>query len=173
MRRLRIAHMLWPIAVTVALTGAMACGTPVRVTTKMTPDVNLSQYSTYAIVPPPEANNAVREVLEREVADEFNRHGYREVPLGKSELLVVIQAKTHTSQRHVFADSPGGGCCVLQDYVSGTLQIELFDPSSGNRLWRGVGQIDLHSAREKDVDAATSRAAEAVLKKFPNQSATP
>lgn len=153
--------------ISVAALAALACGPRIQVTTLLEPGADFSRYHTYALVPPPEARDSVREILESEVAEELEAHGYRRAAIGGSDLLVVIQGRTQTRERRVFAESPGG-CCAVDEYLAGTLVIQIFDAGSSQRLWRGVGEVDIRSEDEKDVRHAASDAAAAILAKLPH-----
>lgn len=147
--------------------GAIGCATRVDVTTTAAPDVDFSRYDTYALVPPPEARDAIRERLEVEIADEIEERGYRAASLEDADLLVVFRGSGHRSERTIWAESPGG-CCQIQNYIAGTLRIDIFDARGSQRVWSGVGRVDLSiKTTEKELEEAASDAAEAVLAKFP------
>ena len=151
---------------------ALACAPRVRVTTSALPGADVASFESYALVPPAEARSAVRATLEAEVARELDARGYRAAPLGTSELRVVVQTRARTAQRAVFGESPGG-CCVVRDYVEGTLEIDVFAAQGGTRIWRGVGQVDLDSTADRELGDTAARAARAVLADLPRRSAAP
>jgi hypothetical protein len=155
---MRTAIWLWLVL------GAIGCATRVDVTTTVEPGTDFSRFESYALVPPSEAGKGIRERLEVEIAQEFEKRGYRAAPRDDTDLLVVFQGSTRAAERRTFAESPGG-CCVIEDYVAGTLMIDVFDARSGERIWRGVGEVDLPN--EKHLEAAASSAAAAILAEFP------
>ena len=143
-----------------------ACAPRVKVTTTLQPGADLTAFATYALVPPPEVRDDVRERVEGAITEQLDARGYRLAPLGESDLLVLIQGRTQTSTRQVFAESPGG-CCRVESYTAGTLLIEFFDGRSGKPLWRGVGEVDLHNDTDRSLNQAASTAVTAILREFP------
>ena len=69
--------------------------------------------------------------------------------LSETDLLVAFQGKTAHGQRRTWSESPGG-CCVIENYVAGTLVIEVFTARDQERIWRGVGSVDLPN--EKNLE---------------------
>lgn len=161
----RISRRSRWLGIGVAL-GALACAPHVRVETTAQPGVDFASFDTYAIVPPPDARTAVRDVLEREAREELDRRGYREVAIGESDLLVVLQAKAQPAERRIFAESPGG-CCETQRYVEGTLVVEIFDARTSRNVWRGVGEVDVQSVSDRDLESAADHALKAILDELP------
>lgn len=160
------------LCLALATLAAPACAPRVRVTTHVVPGTDFSTYRTFAVVPPPDSSEAVRGVLERQIALQLDGHGYLAAPKGSSDLLVVVQEKALPAQRQIFAESPGG-CCQIQNYVANTLVLEVFDARRGVGIWRGTGEVDLQSVSEQDLESTARRTVAAILAEFPHRDTTP
>lgn len=148
---------------------ALACAPSVQVS--VAPGSDFSTFDTYAVVPSPEATELVQRTVEAKVRAALDRRGYRSAPVGENDLLVLVQGRAVPGRRQVFAETPGG-CCETQEYIEGTMVVELFDTASGQRVWRGVAQIDIDAPTEKAVESAVTRAVDAILDELPARSAS-
>ncbi len=146
----------------------VACiGYPIDVST--TPeDVDFSRFETFHVVPVVEQPNPVNREVKADTIKSLVAKGYREVPPLEADLIVLFQGQAVRQQRATHGDF-FGGCCVIREYVAGTVEIDIHSRNDGKRIWRGVAQVDLPTA--KNLVAEAARAVSAILEEYPEQGA--
>lgn len=147
---------------------ALGCA-PVQVTTQVEPGVDFSRYRSFAQAPPREASDpAVRARIEREIDAVMQTRGLVPAPLESADLVVASRSTGKDRERLTDIGFPGSAQYVIESYVEGTLVIDVF-ARGGDRLWHGVGRVDV--AEGGDLGDAAARAVRAVLADFPAEPA--
>jgi hypothetical protein len=149
---------------------SVACAPSVQVT--VAPGTDFSAYGTYAVVPSPESTAFVQRVIEEKVSAELDRRGYRAAPVGRNDLLVLARGRAVPTSRQVFAETPGG-CCEIEEYIAGTLVIEIFETARGVRIFRGAVETEIDSRSEQEVGDAIRRSVRAILAEMPSGAPAP
>ena len=140
----------------------------IPVDTWMEPGIELSEFDTFHIVPPPEGIPRVRDRIAIEIAEELEARGYRPAPIDTADMLVVFRGsaerRTRTRSR---GDPDAWHARVTERYVAGTLVVDIFDKrgDNRNRVWHGVAEVELASSDELEQDA--ERAVRAILAELP------
>lgn len=146
----------------------LACAR-VAVETTAAPGTDVSLHSTFAQVEPPWPHPVVGEHIERAIANELHKKGYRAAPRGEAELVVTFGARAEERSRTVNQADPDVDVYRVESYLAGTVEINVFDRLERSLLWEGVGQVDLR--KEEDAPRAATRAVQAILARFPAASA--
>lgn len=125
-----------------------ACA-PVRVTTEMEPNVDLSAYRTYrAVQPEADASDvlSVSPAIERRLASEIDAgleaRGYRPSAGQEADLIVSFLLSSEQEVRLVNASDPDTDYYVPKKFWNDTLTVSLFDAATGERVWRGRGAVE-------------------------------
>ncbi len=151
---------------TLAVLGLMtACANPLSVSS-IAADTDFSSYETFHVVAVVQEPNPLTRMLEEDIIDQLIAKGYRAIEPQQADLIVLFQGQALRKQRATHGDF-FGGCCVIEEYVKGTAEIDFHTRHDGQRIWRGVARVDLPSARTLDVEA--SRAVAAILDEFPDR----
>ena len=166
-----------------ALLFLSACGSKVNVSTDYDPDVSLSGFRTFAIVPfsgqTPESLDHERYV--KAIRLSFSLKGYREADAKYADMRIRYQ-------HEIIKDKPGnlkigfglgsfsGGSGVAMGtsaqprYDEGTLIIDVVKPSTGKIVWRGRadGRVSAYDD-PREREAQITRFVAAVVKSFPQR----
>jgi len=165
------------------------CESPMKVDSESDPNVDLTAYQTYSLLPLPDSipgadpgavlrmKRIVTDALKEAMADK----GYTEVALQVADFAVHITGKVVpktdvTDWGYAYSPSPrwgyrypyhGGGSNVTVDqYEEGSLILEIFDTTRNEMVWVGWG-----TARTKGKDPTPERALSVVseiLASFPS-----
>jgi hypothetical protein len=145
------------------------------------------EYKTYRWLPNPETGDrrVDNEIVERRITDAVDRElaakGYRRLSSGKSDFLVGYHAAiqrelkaTHVNSYYGYGDGwfpytqSVYGDTYLQNYLEGTLILDIVDGKADVLVWRGSALAELDTEadqgeRDKQVDNAVKK----ILEGFP------
>lgn len=143
---------------------ALGCAA-VEVTTEVAPGVDFSRFETYALLPPSGGDPQVRDAVARALEKQLAARGFRAADLARADLSVDFRASATPVAEARDIGFPGDATIVIEHEIESTLTIDVREARSGNRIWRGTGQVDIGRAR--GVEQAANEAVEAVLADFP------
>ena len=130
------------------------------------PGVDLGRYASFYLAPPATPHPVVGETLDAEIPRILEKKGYRSATRSEADMVVVYRGQGEEQLRRVNAADPDSDYYVMQSYIAGTLEIDVFDGHSRQVLWEGVGHVDLRE--RSDAPEAAARAAKAILAEFPD-----
>jgi hypothetical protein len=140
----------------------------VEVETRSEPGADLSGLRSFAQASPAESGDAgVAARVQREIARVLGDKGYTAAPLEGADMVVAFRAGGESRQRFQYASDPETSSYVVQEYIEGTLAIDVFAAGDRKPVWHGTGQVDIF--RENDVEDAAAQAVRAILAEFPRR----
>lgn len=138
----------------------------VSVTTRTRPGADFSGLTSFAQeASDRDADAAVAARVQSEIARVMEAKGYAEAPLDSADMVVAFRGSGKSRERLEDAGDPDADFYVVQDYIEGTLVIEVFAHGGETPLWHGTGEVDVST--EANLEKAAAKAVEAVLKDFP------
>ena len=115
--------------------------------------------------PSPGQSRRVRSVVREQIEKELVAQGFELVPLERADKVVAFRARGVNRARWKHAGDPDANFYRVQNYVEGTLVIDIFDVGRSKPVWHGVGTVDIFS--DRDTEEAARRAVKAILAEFP------
>jgi len=147
---------------------ALGCA-EVQVTARAMPGTDFSGFATYAqAAAEPDAASAGR--IRGEIARALEAKGYRAAPQESADLRVAFRVGGEERIRQKNAGDPDANYFVEQNYVEGTLVIEIFASDRADPIWIGTGRSD--SFQGERAEERVAGAARAILASFPPASAS-
>ena len=148
------------------LAGPLACiQAPVEVQTFDPQRADLGAIRSFAPIPPPWPHPLAGADVEQEIRDALLAKGLTLAPESEADMLVAYRGVgIEKSRRRTQVDAESQ-YTVEEEYIEGTLEIDMFDPADRQVIWRGVGQIDIFSAGA--IPAAARKAVRAILAEWP------
>ena len=120
----------------------------------------------------------LKERIQNAVDGELAKRGYRRLTSGEPDFVVAYYVVaddkvevTTDDYGHGYYGYPGrygGGSIHTQEYVEGTLILDIIDPAQQKVIWRGwaIKALD-DKPHPKEVEMYVNRAVEKILKQFP------
>jgi hypothetical protein len=105
--------------------------------------------------------------VQREIARVLEDKGYSKAPLEGADMVVAFRSGGDPRSRFQYASDPETSSYVVQDYIEGTLAIDVFAAGGLEPVWHGAGQVDVF--RENGVEDAAAQAVRAILAEFPRR----
>lgn len=143
--------------------GVLGC-VQVQVTTRAEPGTDFSRFATYAQAPPPEAP-LVGEAVRAEIDKVMQTKGYREAPIADADMVVAFHSSGASRARRELSPDPDTNYYVVENYIEGTLTIDVFERGGRKPVWHGVGKMDVDDERQAPRVAA--EAVREILAEFP------
>ena len=141
----------------------------VHVDSFVTPGADLMSVQTYALVPPPWPHPIVGERIESEIRGVLEAKGIRERPLDQADIAVSFRATQQRRQRVRSVVDPDTMTYRVQEgYIEKTVEIDVFDATSREVLWRGIGRIDV--VTDPALPTAAAKSVREILREFPPES---
>ena len=140
--------------------------------TRTTPGADFTGLETYLLAPiPPESEarprytRALGETIQRGIATELDAKGYRAVTeAADADMIVSFYTRGQPRVRRVNAAQPEADVYVEQEYVAGSLVIEVHD-GEGELLWQARGYRDVFETT--DIEELSRDVARTLLAGFP------
>ena len=80
-------------------------------------------------------------------------------------MLVAYRASGVRKSRRRNAGDPDADIYVVQDYIAGTVEIDVFRRGERDPIWRGIGEVDVY--QEENAAREAGAAVAAILAEFP------
>jgi len=126
----------------------------------------LAAVETYALTPPPSPNPVLGPRVEAEIHAALADRGMRETSTENAEIAVAYRAAEKPGERiRTVADPDVSAYDVREAYFGNTVEIDVSDAKTGERLWRGVGRVGVVDAGS--LPAAAAKATREILEEFP------
>lgn len=148
-------------------------------------DFNFSTVKTFAVKMGTAWGNPLGEKRAlAEFEEAFAAKGWRLVPEGEADALVLLHGATETKHRldtfytggggmyggYRWGGFGGGETTTVHDFTVGTLVVDVYDIKSKGLIWRGTASDELKAKAEKR-EKQLAKASDKLLKDFPPGSA--